>query len=197
LKTPNTSKPDAGWALPLTVTRPILSPGKSDRAFRSLLYGFFTVATRLETIRRLLGARMGVTGPQYSIVIAIAELEGSSGVSVGRVADYLHVAPTFITAESGKLVRRGYIEKRSDPADRRISRLRITHKGRSALEALLPLLRQVNDACFDLESGEQFQTLCRAFDCMLDGSRRALALLDRGSGERDVRHTARAPGVAR
>src|SRR5271169_722751 len=103
--------------LPLSTTRPVLLSGKSDHSFRELVYNFLTVANRLEEVRRHLGSRIGITGPQYSLMMAIAELQGSTGVSVGRVDGYLHVAGTFVTAESGKLSRKRYIHKSSDPGD--------------------------------------------------------------------------------
>src|SRR5229473_5733643 len=144
--------PKSGWKLPLTATRPALLPGGSNHVFRKLLYDMFIV-----------GARIGLSGPQYTMMMAIAELEGLSGVSVGRVAEYLHVAQAFITAESGKLAREGYIEKKPDSTDRRVSRLRISRKGGSALESLFPLLREINDVSFDLTSRKRFETLCAAF----------------------------------
>jgi len=162
--------------LPPTATHPALLPGRSDHAFRKFVSDFFTVAGRIEATRRRLGARIGVSGPQYSMMMAIAELEGSGGVSVGRVAEFLHVAPTFVTAESGKLQRLGLIAKSSDADDRRVARLRISRKGRAALASLVPFLQQVNDMFFDLESPAQFATLCRALARMVETSGRALAL---------------------
>ena len=169
--------PKSGWKLPLTATRPALLPAASDHAFRKLLYDMFTVGARMEEIRRRLGARIGLSGPQFTMMMAIAELEGLRGVSVGRVAEYLHVAQAFITAESGKLAREGYIEKKPDSTDRRVSRLRISRKGGSALESLFPLLREINDVSFDLTSRKRFETLCAAFGQLVDSSRRALTLL--------------------
>ena len=169
--------PKSGWKLPLTATRPALLPGASDHLFRKLLYDMFTVGARMEEIRRRLGARIGLSGPQFTMMMAIAELEGAGGVSVGRVAEYLHVAQAFITAESGKLAREGYIEKKPDSTDRRVSRLRISRMGGSALESLVPLLREVNDVSFDLASRKRFETLCAAFGQLVNGSRRALTLL--------------------
>jgi DNA-binding MarR family transcriptional regulator len=159
-------------------------PRGSDHAFRKLLYDFFTVANRIGETRRHLGARIGLTGPQFSMMMAIAELEGPEGVSVGRLANYLHVAPTFVTAESGKLLRKDYIGKRTDAGDRRISRLRIAGKGRAALRSLLPLLQRVNDQFFDLESRAEFKTLCQAFDRMVEGSLHALELAAAGGRRR-------------
>jgi len=160
----------------LTATRPVLLPDNSDRALRKLLYDLFTVGAQLEEIRRRVGARIDLTGPQFTIMTAIAELEGSKGVSVGRVAKHLHVAQSFITVESRKLAQKGYIGKEPDEQDRRVSRLRISRKGRSVLNSLTPLLQQINDVAFELKSRRQFETLCTVFEGLVGSSRRALAL---------------------
>jgi DNA-binding MarR family transcriptional regulator len=171
--TPTSSTPDRE----LTATREILLPDHSDHALRTLLYNLFTIGTRMEEVRRYLGSCIGITGPQFSLLMAIRELEGLDGVSVGRIAAYLHVAGTFVTAESAKLAGKDYIEKRSDPRDRRVSLLRVRPVGAKAIEQLLPEVRQVNDTFFELESREGFDSLCRAADRMVEGSRRVLTLI--------------------
>ena len=67
------------FQFPLTATSPILVAGKSDHSLRKLLYDFFTVSARLETVKRYLGERLGLTGPQYTIMMAVAELQGKIG----------------------------------------------------------------------------------------------------------------------
>jgi DNA-binding MarR family transcriptional regulator len=146
----------------LTATREILLPDHSDHALRTLLYNLFTIGTRMEEVRRYLGSCIGITGPQFSLLMAIRELEGLDGVSVGTIAAYLHVAGTFVTA---------------DPRDRRVSLLRVRPAGAKAIEHLLPEVRQVNDTFFELESREGFDSLCRAADRMVEGSRRVLSLI--------------------
>src|SRR5215470_3457013 len=131
----------AAPVLGLTASRPALLPGRSDRILRRLISNLFTVANRMETTRRHLGGRIGLSGPQFSIMMAIAELQEDAGVSVGRLAEYLHVAPAFITAEVGKLIVRNLIEKRADATDGRVSRLTIARKGESVLRSLVPLVR--------------------------------------------------------
>src|SRR5215467_1990397 len=134
-----------GHKLPLSVTRSALLSGKSDHSFRELLYNFFTISNRLEEVRRHLGSRIGLSGPQYNLMMAVAELQGATGVSVGRIAHYLHVSGTFITAETEKLARKGYINKRYDSNDLRVSRLVVGDKGWTALSSLFPELQQLND----------------------------------------------------
>jgi DNA-binding MarR family transcriptional regulator len=163
----------------LTATRDILLPGGSDHGLRTLLYNLFTIGTRMEEVRRYLGSCIGISGPQFSLLMAIQELQGADGVSVGKIAGYLHVAGTFVTAESAKLAQRDYIEKRCDARDRRVSLLRVRPAGRKAIEQLLPEVQLVNDTFFELESSEGFESLCRAADRMVEGSRRVLSLIHR------------------
>jgi DNA-binding MarR family transcriptional regulator len=164
--------------LPLSVTRQALLSGKSDHSFRRLLYNFFTISNRLEQVRRYLGSRVGLSGPQYNLMMAVAELQDSTGVSVGRVAEYLQVSGTFVTAETEKLVRKGYINKHHDRHDMRVSRLVIGEKGWIALSSLFPELQQVNDLFFAIDSKEEFEGLQRTLQRMVESSRKTLALIN-------------------
>ncbi len=162
---------------PVTATREILLPGGSDHSLRTLLYNLFTIGNRMEEVRRYLGSCIGISGPQFHLLMAVLELQGADGVSVGKIAGYLHVAGTFVTAESAKLAQRDYLEKRTDPHDRRVSLLRVRPMGMKAIDSLLPELQQINDTFFELESREGFEGLCRAAENLVDGSRRVLSAI--------------------
>jgi DNA-binding MarR family transcriptional regulator len=161
--------------LPLSVTRGALLVDKSDHAFREFLYNFFTVAERMQEIRRYLGARIGISGPQYNLMMAIAELQGSEGVSIGRVAEYLHVAGPFVTTEVGKLARMGYLRKVNDAADKRVWRLSVGPKGQAALKSLFPDLQQVNDTLFGGISQSDFAVLRACLGKLVENSEPVLA----------------------
>ena len=164
--------------LPLSTTRSALLSGKSDHSFRELLYNLFTISNRLEQVRRHLGARIGLSGPQYNLMMAVAQLQGSTGVSVGRVADYLHVSGTFVTAQTEKLARKGYINKHHDHDDMRVSRLVVGEKGWTALGSLFPELPQINDLFFAIESRKEFENLRGTVKKMVESSHRTLALIN-------------------
>jgi DNA-binding MarR family transcriptional regulator len=161
--------------LPLSVTRRALLAGRSDHAFRESLYKLFTLSERLEVVRRYLGERIGISGPQYNLLMAIAELQGSEGVSVGRVAEYLHVAGPFVTTEAGKLARLGYLRRVNDAADKRVCRLSVGSKGWVALKSLFPGLQQVNDTFFAGISRDEFAVLCKCLDKLVLNSEPVLA----------------------
>lgn len=172
------SKQSPGFSFPVTATNPMLTSGKSDHALRKLLYDFFTVSARLEYLRRYLGKKVGLTGPQYSLIMAVAELQGNVGVSVGRVADYLHVTGTFVTTESGKLSKKGFLQKRPNTQDRRVSLLSIAPKGQKALNSLFPELQQINDIFFELQSRSDFEQLCKLIQRLVGNSQRVLVLVN-------------------
>jgi DNA-binding MarR family transcriptional regulator len=169
-------------AAPLTVSHPPLLPRGSDRRFRHLLADFLTVATQLELVRSHLGGRVGLTGPQYSILMAIAHLQGDrgvpAGIPVGRVAEQLHVSSAFVTAETGKLARRGLLQKRPNPDDGRGVLLGLTASGHGCVAALAPEVRQVNDLFFGALDGPRFEALSAVMADMVGSAAKALAHIE-------------------
>ncbi len=98
----------------LTVSRPELLTNGSDRQFRSFVHGMLAFAARLEGVRSRFAAQLGLTGIQYTILISIRHLQGDGEVTVGAVADHLHLSGAFVTIETGKLLRMGLITKIQD-----------------------------------------------------------------------------------
>jgi DNA-binding MarR family transcriptional regulator len=183
--------PDAGlYALPTTVTRaPLLKDG-SDQRFRALVADLFTISTRMEMVREHLGRRMGISGPQYSIVLAVAHLQGRNGISVRALAQALHVSSAFIATESGKLVRRRLLLKRTNPLDRRGVLLSVAPAGRLALDRVSTEIRTVNDLFFGALDAALFVALSDAAAALVESSAKAVryTALAKGSPQslRDV-----------
>src|SRR5262245_14029371 len=84
------------YAPPPSVSARSLLRARSDRTFQKLVFDLFTVAARMEEVRAHFAARMGISGPQYSLLRAVASLQGNNGVSVGTIAEYLHVKSAFV-----------------------------------------------------------------------------------------------------
>ena len=165
-------------AKPLTVSRPELLTNGSDGRFRSLVHGMLAFAARLEGVRSRFAALLGLTGIQYTILISIRHLQGDGDVTVGAVADHLHLSGAFVTIETGKLLRMGLITKIQDLKDRRRVCLRVTERGRQLLAKLAPVQAPVNDALFDFLSAEQFREIAARIDGVVECGDRAIALLD-------------------
>jgi MarR family transcriptional regulator, organic hydroperoxide resistance regulator len=161
-------------ALPPTISRRALLKGGSDRRFRALVHDLLTVSSRMELVRGHLGARMGMSGPQYSVLVAVAHLQGDGGVSVTALAKALHVSNAFIASETGKLAQRGFIHKRANPHDRRGVLLSIAPAGRIAIGRIGEEIRTINDLFFGALDAKAFAALSAAVGALVGSSRKAI-----------------------
>jgi DNA-binding MarR family transcriptional regulator len=166
-----------GVRLPATVSRRALLEGGSDERFRRLVYDLLTVATRMAVVREHLGGRMGISAPQYSLLMAIGQFQGQRGVGVSAIARALHVSSAFVATESGKLAQRGLINKRANPRDGRAVLLSLTRAGRALIERNSGAIRAVNDVFFGALTHATFVTLSTAMAALVHGSARAAANL--------------------
>ena len=164
----------APYVAPPSVSVPSLLRGGNDRTFQKLVFDFFTISARIERVRVHFASRMGMSGPQYSVLRAVAALQGSEGVSIGLIAEHLHVTSTFITVQSGVLVQRGFLKKREDATDRRISRLSLTLKGEGLVDAIVNEVRSINDVFFGVLRREEFDALSAIMKKLVGSSRAAI-----------------------
>ena len=81
------------------MSRPALLETGSDDRFRRLVYDLLTIASRMTTVREHLGERMGISAPQYSLLMAVGQFQGERGVGVTAVAKVLHVSSAFVATE--------------------------------------------------------------------------------------------------
>jgi len=164
---------------PITTARPELMNDGTGERFRQLVNDLFTIAVRMDAVRRRFSELIGVTPPQYSILITVAQLEAAGageGATVRAVAEHTHVSGAFVTAETGKLVRAGLLAKRPNPADGRSVLVSLTPKARMALEGALPHIRAVNDVFFGRLDAEEFEFLSVAASRIVDASASAVLL---------------------
>lgn len=163
------------FKLPRTVSRrALLDADGEETRFRQLTYDLVTVAGHLETLRSYLGSCMGLTGPQYSIVMCVAEHQHADGIAVGAVAKHLHVSGAFVTGEVWKLEAGGILAKRANPADRRSVLLTLAPKGMQAVRDVGTRLRSVNDHFFAGLSASDFGSLCRIAAGMSESASRTV-----------------------
>ena len=172
--------------VPLTVTRPALLQDGSDAAFRSLVHDLLAFSTRLEAIRQSFGESIGLTGIQYTILISVLHLQGARGVGVKEVAEHLSLSGAFVTIETGKLLKRGLIDKRTNPDDRRRVLLAVTDDGRDLLARLADVQQQVNDELFRALDAAQFKQLHAMAGGLVDGAKAAVRLSDYLTGRAEA-----------
>jgi DNA-binding MarR family transcriptional regulator len=147
--------------LPLSVSLPPLLGDGTDGEFRRLIYRMLIAEARLVDVRKAIARQVGVSGAQYTIMMAILHLEGQTGVSVSGLATYLEVTGPHITGEVRRLAARGLVRKATNPNDLRGVQLRLSAEGRKRLLDAFAFIRQVNDILFDSVSQEEFRMLAK------------------------------------
>jgi len=183
-RSPRSNEGTKAVGLPATVSAAELLEQGSDRQFRVLVQNMLTIARRLEMARDYFGHLIHVTGPQYHLLMTVAQLQGTSGVAVGAVAQVMHVSSAFVTCETGKLSVLDLLKKRPNPQDRRGALLSLTATGRMKIHQLIPEIRAVNDLFFGGLDADSFRGLCTSAAVLVHGSQEAM----RYTGERR-RHT--------
>jgi DNA-binding MarR family transcriptional regulator len=162
---------------PLTVGRPELLSGGSDRDFRRLVNALLPFLTLHSEIRNSYAERLGINGASYTIMLCIRTLGDSGPVNVRTIVDELRLSGSFITAETNILEKKGLVTKRRGEEDKRLVFVSMTPKGIALLDSIADLRRQVNDVQFGTLSREEFRILVPIIERLVESSERALSLL--------------------
>lgn len=149
----------------------------SSSRFREFLDDLLTMAEQVRELRSDLARGLGVSEPQYRLIWAIAELQGTLGVTVTSVARRLRVTGAFVTTEVNKLCKLGLVTKTSNPGDGRSVLVSLTAKGESALEVVAIRAQKINDSYFRDISKLEFERLGRIVAKLIVNGSEALSLL--------------------
>lgn len=167
------------WRLPPTTTAAaLLNDDGGDSDFRRMIYDIFTMSVNFDRIRERMASALGLSGIQYHILMVVAELSADMTVTVSAIADRLHTSGAYVTMETKKLMRRGFLEKRPNPDDGRSVIITPTEEGCAAIDAFAPHLQAINDELFDGVGPETFKQFCAIVDHMSRTSKRGAELAE-------------------
>lgn len=169
----------------LTVSRPQLLVDGSDEEFRHFVHDMLAFAQRIQDIRARFGHAIGLTGTQYTMLVAIAKEEGQ-GIGINQIAESIHFSASFVTIEINRLVVLKLVTKKAHPSDGRRVQLSMTAKGHDLLKQLKALQQPVNDALFSSLTHNDFLFLRKTAADLVSTADSALRLMDYLSSERSA-----------
>lgn len=137
-----------GFMPPLTVSHEDLLVGGSDDRFRQLIYLIVEVLGRMNMCREAFGRSIGLTGSQFAVLVGVAYRQGQQGVTIKGLAQYIHLAPTHVTTEVGRLIRKGFLVKCAAENDRRSVLVSLTSQGEETVATVSEFVLRVNDVLF-------------------------------------------------
>ena len=135
---------------PISVSRKELldKSGSTDKRFRQLIYDLSVAGNLLEVARQNLAQKIGVTPPQYNILMVIAQYQDKSGLRLTEVADHLHVTISHVTNEVKKLEKSKWLSVVISPIDKRARLVKINQSAENKIFSLGGHQRGVNNHLF-------------------------------------------------
>jgi DNA-binding MarR family transcriptional regulator len=127
---------------------PATAPGTDHDAARRFSWVIATVALHLEELRYVRARSLGISGPQFLILMALADLDKGLGVSVRVVAKAIHVDPSFVTTQSKLLEKNGLVRRRVAEEDARVVQLSLTDKAYKQIAGSAVSEEALNDFIF-------------------------------------------------
>src|SRR5215469_5838131 len=101
-----------GFRPPRTISRRDYLRNGGDDWFREVIYATVEALGRLLACRNAFGRALGLTASQFAVLMGVAFRQSAAGVSIRDLARHVALAPTHVTTEVGRLIRRGYLAKR-------------------------------------------------------------------------------------
>lgn len=146
----------------------------------------FLLADVSRLVRRRFDQRangLGLTRAQWRV---LAQLRRREGINQTALAEILEIEPITLGRHIDRLVEKGFVERRADPADRRAWRLHL----RSEVQPVLDELRQMSavtrgealKGIADKDADQLIETLLKIKTNML-----ALDAADAADDDRDVK----------
>jgi DNA-binding MarR family transcriptional regulator len=120
----------------MTVPADIDEDGKNREIVRQFLWDIAAINIHLDEIRHFWAKELGISGPQWMILMAVSDLDGGNGVPVKDVSAMLHVDPSFVTTQSKMLEKNGFVRRVPSRQDARVVLMSLSDKASKKIAKL-------------------------------------------------------------
>nr|WP_247293567.1 MULTISPECIES: MarR family transcriptional regulator [unclassified Bradyrhizobium] len=120
-----------------------------DRAVRDFIWNVVEIHSQIEEIHKSWAELLGLTEPQWLILMAIDELDQGRGVSGIAVASKLRIHPAFVTNQTKKLEVMEFLAREPSPDDARFVQMSLTEKARAEISKLSSKREALNSALLE------------------------------------------------
>src|SRR5499425_2635915 len=131
--------------------------GKNQDTIRRFTWVIASISVHLEELRYFWAKTLGISGPQWMILMALADMDQDDGVPVNAVSKKLHVDSSFVTTQSKLLEKKGFVRRKSSSQDARIVQMSLTDKTYKHLASLAAQQEALNDFIFAEFSDQQLE----------------------------------------
>ncbi len=132
---------------------------KNQDVVRRFTWEIASISVHLEELRQFWARTLGVSGPQWMIIMALADLDKGEGVPVNAVSKLLHVDSSFVTTQSKLLEKKGFVRRKASTADARIVNMSLTDRTYKHLASLASQQEALNEFIFSEFSASEVNEL--------------------------------------
>jgi DNA-binding MarR family transcriptional regulator len=115
---------------------------------KQLNWEISAINVHLQDIHNCFAKVLGVSNPQWLILIALGDLNLGDGISVKAVAKQLHVDSSFVTTQSKMLEKKGFIRRKTSVNDARVVQMSLTDKTYKHMAKLASQQEELNKFIF-------------------------------------------------
>ncbi|MGY8660771.1 MarR family winged helix-turn-helix transcriptional regulator [Bradyrhizobium sp. UFLA05-109] len=120
-----------------------------DRAIRDFIWNVVEIHSQLEDIHKSWAELLGITEPQWLILMAIEELDEGQGVAGIDVAGKLRIHPAFVTNQTKSLEKGGLLSRATRADDARYVLMSLTAKAQAEIAKLAKRKLALNSTMFN------------------------------------------------
>ena len=121
---------------------------KNQDTVRRFTWEIASINVHLQELRYFWAKTLGISGPQWMILMALADLDKGDGVPVNVVSKMLHVDPSFVTTQSKMLEKKGFMRRKASEEDARVVRMSLTDKSYKHMANLAAQQDALNEFIF-------------------------------------------------
>ena len=126
-----------------------VGPTRNQDLVRRFIWEIASINVHLEELRQFWARALGISGPQWMILMALADLDKDDGVPVNVVSKMLHVDPSFVTTQSKLLEKGGFLRRKASASDARVVQMSLTDKTHRHLAGLAEQQKSLNEFIFE------------------------------------------------
>ncbi len=143
-----------------------MGSAKNQDVIRRFSWVIGSINVHLEELRYFWARALGISGPQWMILMALADLDQNDGVPVNAVSKKLHVDSSFVTTQSKLLEKKGFLRRKTAAEDGRIVKMSLTDKTYKHLAGLASQQEGLNEFIFAELSDKQLGELTETLDML-------------------------------
>jgi DNA-binding MarR family transcriptional regulator len=109
---------------------------QNQEIVRQFVWDIASINIHMDGIRYFWAKELGISGPQWMILMAVTDLDRGKGVPVKEVSGMLHVDPSFVTTQSKMLEKNGFMRRIPSSDDARVVLMSLSDKASKKIASL-------------------------------------------------------------